>query len=66
MGSSIQGKEPWIQLQKLLVSWLVREQDWDRHLDKAHRLPPKRIQESLLIQAAKENDPCFLKKLLLE
>uniref|UniRef100_A0A8C0L9N5 Transient receptor potential cation channel subfamily V member 5 n=1 Tax=Canis lupus dingo TaxID=286419 RepID=A0A8C0L9N5_CANLU len=55
---------PWVQLQKLLASWLVREQDWDQHVDEAHMLQQKRIQESPLLQAAKENDLCVLKKLL--
>ncbi|KAF3819433.1 hypothetical protein GH733_013583, partial [Mirounga leonina] len=57
---------PWVQLQKLLASWLVREQDWDQHVDEAHMLQQKRIQESPLLQAAKENDLCVLKKLLLD
>uniref|UniRef100_A0A452U6C8 Transient receptor potential cation channel subfamily V member 5 n=1 Tax=Ursus maritimus TaxID=29073 RepID=A0A452U6C8_URSMA len=57
---------PWVQLQKLLASWLVRGQDWDQHVDEAHMLQQKRIQESPLLQAAKENDLCVLKKLLLD
>ncbi|XP_025710755.1 transient receptor potential cation channel subfamily V member 5 isoform X1 [Callorhinus ursinus] len=57
---------PWVQLQKLLASWLVREQDWDQHVDEAHMLQQKRIHESPLLQAAKENDLCVLKKLLLD
>ncbi|XP_037693346.1 transient receptor potential cation channel subfamily V member 5 isoform X1 [Choloepus didactylus] len=51
---------------KLLTSWFVREQVWDRHLEEAHMLQQKRIQESPLFRAAKENDLCALKKLLLE
>ncbi|XP_053073941.1 transient receptor potential cation channel subfamily V member 5 isoform X2 [Acinonyx jubatus] len=57
---------PRVQLQKLLASWLLREQDWDQHLDEAHMLQQKRIRESPLLQAAKENDLCALKKLLLD
>ncbi|XP_047550839.1 transient receptor potential cation channel subfamily V member 5 isoform X3 [Lutra lutra] len=57
---------PWVQLQKLLASWLVREPDWDQHVDEAHMLQQKRIQEFPLLQAAKENDLCVLKKLLLD
>ncbi|EFB18074.1 hypothetical protein PANDA_013513, partial [Ailuropoda melanoleuca] len=57
---------PWVQLQKLLASWLVRGQDWDQHVDEAHMLQQKRIQDSPLLQAAKENDLCVLKKLLLD
>ncbi|XP_077896806.1 transient receptor potential cation channel subfamily V member 5 isoform X1 [Ictidomys tridecemlineatus] len=64
-------KGPWIQLQKFLASWLVGEQDWDQHLDQVYMLqqkssPSSRIWESPLLQAAKENDLCTLKKLLLE
>uniref|UniRef100_A0A8C9PFN2 Transient receptor potential cation channel subfamily V member 5 n=1 Tax=Spermophilus dauricus TaxID=99837 RepID=A0A8C9PFN2_SPEDA len=59
-------KGPWIQLQKFLASWLVGEQDWDQHLDQVYMLQQKRIWESPLLQAAKENDLCTLKKLLLE
>lgn len=33
---------PWIQLQKFLASWLVREQDWDQLLDKAYMQQQKR------------------------
>nr|XP_060485170.1 transient receptor potential cation channel subfamily V member 5-like [Panthera onca] len=32
---------PRVQLQKLLASWLLREQDWDQHLDEAHMLQQK-------------------------
>lgn len=32
----------WIQLQKLLTSWLVGQQDWDQQLDEAHMLQQKR------------------------
>uniref|UniRef100_A0A8C0L570 Transient receptor potential cation channel subfamily V member 5 n=1 Tax=Canis lupus dingo TaxID=286419 RepID=A0A8C0L570_CANLU len=65
MGAPLPKAEgPWVQLQKLLASWLVREQDWDQHVDEAHMLQQKRIQESPLLQAAKENDLCVLKKLL--
>ncbi|KAM8932758.1 transient receptor potential cation channel subfamily V member 5 [Lycaon pictus] len=67
MGAPLPKAEgPWVQLQKLLASWLVREQDWDQHMDEAHMLQQKRIQESPLLQAAKENDLCVLKKLLLD
>uniref|UniRef100_A0A8C8T989 Transient receptor potential cation channel, subfamily V, member 5 n=1 Tax=Peromyscus maniculatus bairdii TaxID=230844 RepID=A0A8C8T989_PERMB len=58
-------KRPWIQLQKLL-SWWVREQDWDQHLDQLHMLQQKSIRESPLLRAAKENDLCTLKKLQLD
>ncbi|XP_036184381.1 transient receptor potential cation channel subfamily V member 5 isoform X2 [Myotis myotis] len=59
-------KGPWTHLQKLLTSWMFREKDWDQQLDEAHMLQQKRIQESLLLQAAKDNDLCVLKKLLLD
>ncbi|XP_004860569.1 transient receptor potential cation channel subfamily V member 5 isoform X1 [Heterocephalus glaber] len=58
-------KGPWIQLQKFLSSCLVREQDRDQQLDEAYMLQQKRISESPLLQAAKENDLCTLKRLLL-
>lgn len=32
----------WIQLQKLLTSWLAGQQDWDQHLDEAYMLQQKR------------------------
>lgn len=35
-------KGPWIQFQKLLSSWLVREQDSDQQLDEAYMLQQKR------------------------
>uniref|UniRef100_A0A8C4LM82 Transient receptor potential cation channel subfamily V member 5 n=1 Tax=Equus asinus asinus TaxID=83772 RepID=A0A8C4LM82_EQUAS len=57
---------PWIQLQTFLTSWLVREQDWDQQVDEAHMLQQKRIRDSPLLQAAKENDLCVLKELLLD
>ncbi|TKC50401.1 hypothetical protein EI555_014314, partial [Monodon monoceros] len=56
----------WIQLQKLLTSWLAGQQDWDQHLDEAYMLQQKRIRESPLLRAAKDNDLCVLKKLLLD
>uniref|UniRef100_A0A8C3X7G7 Transient receptor potential cation channel subfamily V member 5 n=1 Tax=Catagonus wagneri TaxID=51154 RepID=A0A8C3X7G7_9CETA len=56
----------WIQLQKLLTSWLVGQPDWEQHLDEVHMLQQKRIRESPLLRAAKENDLCVLKKLLLD
>ncbi|XP_059568021.1 transient receptor potential cation channel subfamily V member 5 isoform X3 [Myotis daubentonii] len=59
-------KGPWTHLQKLLTSWMFREKDWDQQLDEAHMLQQKRIQESPLLQAAKDNDLCVLKKLLLD
>ncbi|KAM4874518.1 transient receptor potential cation channel subfamily V member 5 [Thomomys bottae] len=58
-------KGPWIQLQKLL-SWLIEDQDWDQHLDKLYMLHQKRIWEAPLLRAAKENDLCTLKRLLLD
>ncbi|XP_011912892.1 PREDICTED: transient receptor potential cation channel subfamily V member 5 [Cercocebus atys] len=57
---------PRSQLQKLLPSFLVREQDWDQHLDKLHMLQQKRILESPLLRAAKENDLSVLRQLLLD
>ncbi|KAF6276312.1 transient receptor potential cation channel subfamily V member 5 [Rhinolophus ferrumequinum] len=54
------------QFQNLLTSWLFREKDWDQRLDEAHMLQQKRIRESPLFWAAKENDLCLLKKLLLD
>ncbi|PNJ51866.1 TRPV5 isoform 3, partial [Pongo abelii] len=57
---------PGSQLQKLLPSFLVREQDWDQHLDKLHMLQQKRILESPLLRAAKENDLSVLRQLLLD
>ncbi|KAL4827160.1 hypothetical protein H8958_017872 [Nasalis larvatus] len=57
---------PRSQLQKLLPSFLVREQDWDQHLDKLHMLQQKRILESPLLRAAKENDLSVLTQLLLD
>nr|XP_058153481.1 transient receptor potential cation channel subfamily V member 5 isoform X4 [Dasypus novemcinctus] len=59
-------KGPWLHLQRLLTSWLGREQDWDHHIEKAYMLQQKSIQEIPLFQAAKENDLHVLKKLLLE
>ncbi|XP_061054821.1 transient receptor potential cation channel subfamily V member 5 isoform X3 [Eubalaena glacialis] len=56
----------WIQLQKLLTSWLAGQQDWAQHLDEAYMLQQKRIRESPLLRAAKDNDLCVLKKLLLD
>ncbi|XP_024613842.1 transient receptor potential cation channel subfamily V member 5 [Neophocaena asiaeorientalis asiaeorientalis] len=56
----------WIQLQKLLTSWLAGQQDWDQHLDEAYMLQQKRIRECPLLRAAKDNDLCVLKKLLLD
>ncbi|KAF5914456.1 hypothetical protein HPG69_016407 [Diceros bicornis minor] len=61
-----EAKGPWVQLQTFLTSWLVREQDWDQQVDEAHMLQQKRIRESPLLQAAKENDLCVLKNLLLD
>ncbi|XP_027626340.1 transient receptor potential cation channel subfamily V member 5 [Tupaia chinensis] len=56
-------KNPWIQL---VTSWLAREQDWNQHLDQVLMLQQKRIRESPLLRAAKENDLCVLKKFLLD
>ncbi|KAB0388972.1 hypothetical protein E2I00_001688 [Balaenoptera physalus] len=56
----------WIQLQKLLTSWLGGQHDWTQHLDEAYMLQQKRIRESPLLRAAKDNDLCVLKKLLLD
>ncbi|NP_001157428.1 transient receptor potential cation channel subfamily V member 5 isoform X1 [Equus przewalskii] len=61
-----EARGPWIQLQTFLTSWLVREQDWDQQVDEAHMLQQKRIRDSPLLQAAKENDLCVLKELLLD
>ncbi|XP_004694386.1 PREDICTED: transient receptor potential cation channel subfamily V member 5 [Condylura cristata] len=57
-------KGPWLQLQRLLSSWLAR--DWDQRLDEVHMLQQKSIRESPLLCAAKENDLGVLKKLLLD
>ncbi|XP_054548717.1 transient receptor potential cation channel subfamily V member 5 isoform X2 [Talpa occidentalis] len=59
-------KGPWLQLQRLLTAWLAREQDWDQRLDEVHMLQQKSIRESPLLRAAKDNDLCVLKKLLLD
>ncbi|XP_064145683.1 transient receptor potential cation channel subfamily V member 5 [Loxodonta africana] len=59
-------KGPWVQLQKLLTSWLIRGGDWDQRMEEAHMQQQKRIRESLLLRAAKENDLCALKELLLD
>ncbi|KAM6167391.1 transient receptor potential cation channel subfamily V member 5 [Erethizon dorsatum] len=59
-------KGPWIHFQKLRSSWLAREQDRDQQLDEAYMLQQKRILESPLLRAAKENDLCTLKRLLLD
>ncbi|XP_024428624.1 transient receptor potential cation channel subfamily V member 5 [Desmodus rotundus] len=61
-----QVKGSWTHLQKLLTSWLFREKDWDQRLDEAHLLQQKRIRESPLLWAAKNNDLCALKRLLLD
>ncbi|XP_003791601.1 transient receptor potential cation channel subfamily V member 5 [Otolemur garnettii] len=58
-------KGPWLQPQRCLFSWMVREEDWDKRMDQAYMLQQKRIQESPLLQAAKENDLFVLKQLLL-
>ncbi|XP_062956846.1 transient receptor potential cation channel subfamily V member 5 [Cynocephalus volans] len=62
----LKARWPWIQLQKLLTHWLVREQDWDQHLDQVYMLQQKRIRESPLLKTAKENNLCVLKELLLD
>ncbi|XP_006861333.1 PREDICTED: transient receptor potential cation channel subfamily V member 5 [Chrysochloris asiatica] len=59
-------KWPWVQLQKLLTSWLIRDGDWDQLLDEAHMRQQKRIGECPLLQAAKVNDMCTLKELRLD
>ncbi|XP_054420206.1 transient receptor potential cation channel subfamily V member 5 [Pteronotus mesoamericanus] len=56
----------WAHLQELLTSWLFWERDGDQRLDEAHLLQQKRIRESPLLQAAKDNDLCALKRLLLD
>uniref|UniRef100_A0A8C5L8D5 Transient receptor potential cation channel subfamily V member 5 n=2 Tax=Jaculus jaculus TaxID=51337 RepID=A0A8C5L8D5_JACJA len=56
---------PSSRLQKLLT-WLLGKQDWNQHLDQLHMLQQKRIWESPLLTAAKENDLCILKKLQLD
>uniref|UniRef100_A0A8C5L763 Transient receptor potential cation channel, subfamily V, member 5 n=1 Tax=Jaculus jaculus TaxID=51337 RepID=A0A8C5L763_JACJA len=58
-------KGPSSRLQKLLT-WLLGKQDWNQHLDQLHMLQQKRIWESPLLTAAKENDLCILKKLQLD
>ncbi|XP_012520549.1 PREDICTED: transient receptor potential cation channel subfamily V member 5 [Propithecus coquereli] len=59
-------KGPWLQPQRFLLSWLFREQDWDQHLNQAYVLQQKRIRESPLLQAAKENDLFVLRQLMLD
>ncbi|XP_004714063.1 transient receptor potential cation channel subfamily V member 5 [Echinops telfairi] len=59
-------KRPWALLQKRLSSWFIREGSWQRRLDEAHMQQQKRIRESPLLQAAKANDLCALKKLRLD
>ncbi|KAM5255893.1 transient receptor potential cation channel subfamily V member 5 [Ctenodactylus gundi] len=59
-------KGPWMQLRKVLSSWMVGGQDWDQRLNQVYMLQQKRIWESPLLQAAKENDLCMLKRLLLD
>ncbi|XP_036924878.1 transient receptor potential cation channel subfamily V member 5-like isoform X2 [Sturnira hondurensis] len=56
----------WTHLQKPLTSWLFREKDWNQRLDEAHLLQQKRIRDSPLLSAAKNNDLCALKRLLLD
>ncbi|XP_004594396.1 transient receptor potential cation channel subfamily V member 5 [Ochotona princeps] len=56
---------PWVQLQKLLTSWLAGGQDWEWHRDQVNMLQQKRIRDSPLLQAAKENDLVLLKILLV-
>ncbi|XP_020853689.1 transient receptor potential cation channel subfamily V member 5 [Phascolarctos cinereus] len=56
----------WTHLRELLRSWMLREQIWTQSLDEANMLQQKRIQESPLLKAAKENDLCTLKKLVLD
>ncbi|KAF6087065.1 transient receptor potential cation channel subfamily V member 5 [Phyllostomus discolor] len=56
----------WTHLQKLLTPWLFREKDWDQRLDEVYLLQQKRIRESPLLWAAKNNDLCALKRLLLD
>nr|6O1U_A Chain A, Transient receptor potential cation channel subfamily V member 5 [Oryctolagus cuniculus]6O1U_B Chain B, Transient receptor potential cation channel subfamily V member 5 [Oryctolagus cuniculus]6O1U_C Chain C, Transient receptor potential cation channel subfamily V member 5 [Oryctolagus cuniculus]6O1U_D Chain D, Transient receptor potential cation channel subfamily V member 5 [Oryctolagus cuniculus] len=58
-------KGPWAQLQKLLISWPVGEQDWEQYRDRVNMLQQERIRDSPLLQAAKENDLRLLKILLL-
>ncbi|KAM7120235.1 transient receptor potential cation channel subfamily V member 5-like [Molossus nigricans] len=60
------GKGPWTHLREHLTAWLFREKDWDQCLDEAHMLQQKRIQDSPLLRAAKQNDLCALKRLLLD
>ncbi|XP_039716454.1 transient receptor potential cation channel subfamily V member 5 [Pteropus medius] len=62
---SPKAKGLWAQLQKLLTSWLFGDKDWEQRLDEAHMLQQKRIRESPLLWAAKGNDLCLLKKILL-
>ncbi|XP_053464605.1 transient receptor potential cation channel subfamily V member 5 isoform X2 [Nycticebus coucang] len=58
-------KGPWLQPQRLPFYWMVREEDWEERMDQAYMLQQKRIRESPLLQAAKENDLFVLKQLLL-
>lgn len=56
----------WTHFQKRLASWLFREKDWNQRLDEAHLLQQKRIRDSPLLWAAKNNDLCTLKRLLVD
>ncbi|XP_043824293.1 transient receptor potential cation channel subfamily V member 5 [Dromiciops gliroides] len=56
----------WTHLRELLRNWMHKEQIWSQRLDEANMLQQKRIWESPLLTAAKENDLCTLKKLILD
>ncbi|XP_044534057.1 transient receptor potential cation channel subfamily V member 5 [Gracilinanus agilis] len=56
----------WTYLRELLNIWMLKEKLWSQHLDEANMLQQKRIWESPLLKAVKENDLCTLKKLLLD
>ncbi|XP_051818348.1 transient receptor potential cation channel subfamily V member 5 [Antechinus flavipes] len=56
----------WTHFREILRTWMLKEQLWTQSLDEANMLQQKRIWESPLLKAAKENDLCTLKKLILD
>ncbi|CAM4437799.1 unnamed protein product [Caretta caretta] len=65
MGLPLPGNsKPFIQLWNRLRHKLQGKKSWARHLDEIHLLQQKRIWESSLLQAAKENDVQTIQKLL--
>uniref|UniRef100_A0A6I8N8V8 Transient receptor potential cation channel subfamily V member 6 n=1 Tax=Ornithorhynchus anatinus TaxID=9258 RepID=A0A6I8N8V8_ORNAN len=67
MGGSLrEGKGPWAMLWGLVGSWLQGQKTWAQHVEEASLLQHKKIWESPLLQAAKENSLPALRKLLLD